>query len=154
MSGELKMKVSDANKNQAESLQGILYDLIDLALQTKQAHWNVVGPRFPVLHEMLDTMTAGFHLNADRVAERINALGLWPSGQAGAVSSKSALSPLPEGPQAGEAVVEGLSARISAVADSTRKRAAKIDDVVTEGILLDIVEEMEKQRWMLNVQGM
>ena len=30
----------------AETLQDTLADLIDLSLTAKQAHWNIVGPRF------------------------------------------------------------------------------------------------------------
>ena len=42
----------------AGNLQRALVDLIELHLQGKQAHWNVVGPNFRDLHLVLDEVVS------------------------------------------------------------------------------------------------
>ncbi len=37
-----------------EALQETLVDLVGLSLMAKQAHWNIVGPRFRSIHLQLD----------------------------------------------------------------------------------------------------
>ncbi|MGO3320843.1 MAG: Dps family protein, partial [Microbacterium gubbeenense] len=58
----------------------MLVDLIELSLQGKQAHWNVVGPNFIGVHEMLDPEVEAIRANGNAVAERIAALGGEPVG--------------------------------------------------------------------------
>jgi starvation-inducible DNA-binding protein len=43
-----------ANKQLSENLQAVLVDLIELHIQGKQAHWNVVGINFRDTHFILD----------------------------------------------------------------------------------------------------
>ena len=40
-----------------ELLQNRLHALNDLQLTLKHAHWNVIGPHFIAVHEMLDPVT-------------------------------------------------------------------------------------------------
>ena len=61
---------SNARKTSIEILNARLAEAIDLALLTKQAHWNIKGPRFIALHEMLDTFRADLDVHVDTIAER------------------------------------------------------------------------------------
>lgn len=67
------------NTGDAEKLATILQErlasLIDLSLILKHVHWNVVGPGFISVHEMMDAQTAQTRDMVDEVAERISTLG-------------------------------------------------------------------------------
>ncbi|CAN5239490.1 DNA starvation/stationary phase protection protein [soil metagenome] len=69
----------------ATLLQDRLNALTDLHLTLKHVHWNVVGPHFIAVHEMLDPQVAAVRLMADAVAERIATLGGEPIGVPGAL---------------------------------------------------------------------
>lgn len=70
-----------------DRLQQRLVALIDLELTLKHIHWNVVGPNFIGVHEMLDPQVAAVRLMVDEVAERIATLGGSPVGTPGYVST-------------------------------------------------------------------
>lgn len=76
------MDRDDAEKVIA-GLSDRLLALIDLELTLKHIHWNVVGPNFIAVHEMLDPQYAAVSAMADAVAERIAALGGSPNGLPG-----------------------------------------------------------------------
>ena len=78
------MSEGDAQKV-IDRLQQRLVALVDLHLTLKHIHWNVVGPNFIGVHEMLDPQTEAVRGFSDDVAERIATLGGQPNGLAGAV---------------------------------------------------------------------
>ena len=58
-----------------EVLKDRMIALVDLGLTLKHIHWNVVGPHFVAVHEMLDPQHAAVQEMVDKVAERIATLG-------------------------------------------------------------------------------
>ena len=69
----------------AEILQQRLHALNDLHLTLKHVHWNVVGPHFIGVHEMLDPQVDAVRAMVDQIAERIATLGVVPVGTPGAL---------------------------------------------------------------------
>src|ERR1700754_5205118 len=69
----------------AEILQKQLSRYNDLHLTLKHVHWNVVGPNFIGVHEMIDPQVDLVLGYADEAAERIAALGRSPLGTPGAI---------------------------------------------------------------------
>ncbi|HET7740426.1 MAG TPA: ferritin-like domain-containing protein, partial [Mycobacterium sp.] len=50
----VEVREFDAPSSLPQNLQKVLVDLIELHLQGKQAHWNLVGTNFRDLHLQLD----------------------------------------------------------------------------------------------------
>lgn len=70
----------------AKVLQERLNALNDLALTLKHAHWNVVGPHFIAVHQMIDPQVVDVRMMVDETAERIATLGIAPLGTPSAVA--------------------------------------------------------------------
>jgi starvation-inducible DNA-binding protein len=66
-----------------EALQLRLHALNDLQLTLKHVHWNVVGPHFIGVHEMLDPQIEAVRGMVDETAERMATLGVAPVGTPG-----------------------------------------------------------------------
>ena len=90
---------NDLNSNAKSVSIGILNarlaDAIDLALLTKQAHWNIKGPQFIALHEMIDGFRTELDDHVDTMAERAVQLGGTALGTTQAVAGSTTLAPYP-----------------------------------------------------------
>jgi hypothetical protein len=64
----------------ATVLQDRLTMTLDLHLTLKHVHWNVVGPNFIAVHEMLDPQVDAVRAMSDAIAERIATHGYEPMG--------------------------------------------------------------------------
>jgi starvation-inducible DNA-binding protein len=136
---------------EADALQATLVELIDLSLQAKQAHWNVVGPSFKPVHEFLDELADAYRDWYDTVAERLTAIGTSPDGRAETVVASTPLAALSAGPIVDQAALAAFDERVTLVASNVRRRADDLGelDLATQDVFIEIVRGLEKQRWML-----
>src|SRR5215211_4500014 len=75
----------DAARTIIDLLQSRLHAANDLQLTLKHVHWNVVGPHFIAVHQMIDPQVDAVRAMADTLAERIATLGGAPRGTPGAL---------------------------------------------------------------------
>jgi starvation-inducible DNA-binding protein len=135
-------------------LQESLVDLIDLALLSKQAHWNVVGSNFRSVHLQLDELVATARQYVDQVAERASAIGVSPTGTAGTVAKDSGLPDYPTGWQTDKDTIRHLVNTLGTVAERLRPRIEKTEsaDPVTQDLLIEVAQAIEEAHWMWQAQ--
>lgn len=139
----------------AEKVIGILDDrmvaLIDLSLTLKHIHWNVVGPNFIGVHEMLDPQVDTVREMADTVAERIATLGGVPVGTPKSLTERRSW----EDYSLGKAlVVEHLAALdvvYTGLNRDHRDAIAELSelDPVSEDILTGHLADLEQFQWFV-----
>ena len=144
-----------ARETAGEALQSTLVDLIGLSLIGKQAHWNIVGPRFRSIHLQLDEVVATARTFSDTVAERSAALGLPPDGRPETIAAAYTLPGSKNGWIKDDEVVRLVAETLEAAIGRLRERieATEKADPVTQDLLIGITAELEKQRWMFEAEN-
>jgi starvation-inducible DNA-binding protein len=134
-----------ARKKIADSLGEILSATYSLLVKTHVHHWNVVGPLFHSLHEMLEAQYIKLFEATDLFAERIRALGF--------PTPVPSISVQPAAREMGaEEIVEDLIGDHEATVRVMRQAALNADDqkdIVTHDMLVARMEWHEKTIWML-----
>lgn len=140
-----------ASAELAADLQAVLVDLIELQLQTKQAHWTVVGPGFRALHLHLDEIVDTARGHADAVAERMRALQASPDGRSDTVCQQSRLAAFPAGTQPVPNVTDVIADRVATAVATARQFRDRIDaeDPATTDLMHALIQDLEKHHWML-----
>ncbi|MFG2126788.1 Dps family protein [Streptomyces sp. NPDC048751] len=145
----------EARKVTGDALQSTLVDLLGLSLIGKQAHWNIVGPRFRSIHLQLDEVVSTARSYADTVAERSSALGLPPDGRPETIASAFTLPSPKDGWLRDSDVVQVIAETLNAAIGRLRERidATEKADPVTQDLLIGITADLEKQRWMFEAEN-
>lgn len=137
------------------ALQQITVDLIELHLQGKQAHWNVVGHNFRDLHLQLDQIVDDAREATDTIAERLRALQAVPDGRSDTVAATTTLPPFPKEEQSVPTVVDLITTRLRAAIDTVRTVHDRVDseDPSTADLLHAIIDCLEKHAWMVSAEN-
>ena len=154
-SNDLPLQTRDA---MARLLNARLADTIDLALQIKQAHWNVKGPSFIALHQLFDKLHDEAEAYYDDIAERITALGGTAFGTTKTVAEKTTLPAYPTDIVDGHEHVKALASSYAALGKSVRAgidTAAGAGDADTADLFTGMSRGLDKTLWFLeaHLQG-
>lgn len=137
------------------NLQKVLVDLIELHLQGKQAHWNVVGANFRDLHLQLDELVDFAREGSDTIAERIRALDGVADGRSDTVAATTSLPQLPADEHDTADVVDLIATRVYAAVGTMRAVHDAIDaeDPSTADILHQLIDGLEKLSWLIKSEN-
>ncbi|MCG7593450.1 DNA starvation/stationary phase protection protein [Mycobacterium sp. PSTR-4-N] len=144
-----------ASSDLSAALQRVLVDVIELHLQGKQAHWNVVGTNFRDLHLQLDEVVDFAREASDTIAERMRALDAVPDGRSDTVASTTSLPEFPAFEHGSAEVVDLVTTRIYAVVATLRDvhDAVDAEDASTADILHQLIDGLEKLAWLLKSEN-
>ena len=139
----------------ADHLQAVLTDLIELHLQGKQAHWNVVGKNFRDLHLQLDEVVEAARGFSDEIAERMRALFITPDGRSSSVSKQTSLPPYPEGEVDTSETIDLITQRIYAACKTMRDVHDQVDDEdpTSADLLHGVLTRLEQLAWMVSAEN-
>ena len=132
-------------------LQERLTALIDLSLTLKHVHWNVVGPTFIGVHQMLDPQVDAAREMSDDVAERIAALGGEPQGTPGFIATHRSWDDYSIGRDVTLAHLGALDLVYAGVITDHRAAIEEFDDLdlVSQDMLIDQTEQLEQFQWFV-----
>jgi starvation-inducible DNA-binding protein len=142
---------TEASTTTIDLLQHRLAAYNDLHLTLKHVHWNVVGPNFISVHEMLDPQVELVRGYADEVAERIATMGGSPAGTTGDIVKIRDWDDYDLRRDTVPAHLAALDLVYRGVVTSNRDAIATVGelDPVTEDLLIGQTAELEKFQWFV-----
>ena len=150
-SPEIGLK-SNTKSTVIDLLNARLADAIDLSLVTKQAHWNLKGPNFIAVHEMLDDFRATLDTHTDTIAERVAQLDGIALGTTQTVAKATTLKPYPTDIRKVADHLNALVERYAALSKMAREgidAADEAGDADSADILTAFSRDLDKSLWFL-----
>ena len=153
--GDSEITAFQASPELAGNLQRALVDLIELHLQGKQAHWNVVGTNFRDLHLQLDELVDFARVGSDTIAERLRALDAVADGRSDTVVATTTLPQLPAYEISTADAVDLITTRVYAAVDTLRAVHDDVDaeDPTSADILHQLIDGLEKLAWLIKSEN-
>jgi starvation-inducible DNA-binding protein len=150
-----KYTIPGLSTAEGEKLAGILQErlnaLIDLHLTLKHVHWNVVGPHFIAVHEMIDPHVDEVIAMVDETAERIATLGASPMGTPGAIVKGRSWDDYSLGRATTNEHLGALDEVYVNLLEDHRKAHAAVEelDPVSEDMIISQLRQLELFHWFV-----
>jgi starvation-inducible DNA-binding protein len=146
--------LSDEQRTEVVKLLHILLaDEYVLYTKTRNYHWNVVGPQFTQLHTFFETQYNALNLVVDEVAERVRALGSFSHGTLSEFARHTRLQEepgqYPSAPEMLRRLLTDHETIIRNVRCDAERCVDQYHDAGTSDFLVGLMEQHEKQAWML-----
>lgn len=144
------LEAADAQRV-VDTLQHRLTALIDLQLTLKHIHWNVVGPTFIGVHEMLDPQVDAVREFTDEIAERIATMGAEPVGTPGFVAKHRGWDDYELWRAGTNQHLAALDLVYNGVISDHRKAIHEFDelDLVSQDMLIAQTDKLELFQWFV-----
>lgn len=125
---------------------------IQLQLALKQAHWNIKGPSFIGIHELLDDVRGRVDEHVDTIAERIVIMGGTADGTLEAVGKNGTLDAYPADAVHQDTHIDELKKRMVqfvSLAHEGIKQAGDAGDEETADLYTAVSREVSKDAWFI-----
>lgn len=136
-------------------LNQTLANLIDLYLQTKQAHWNIKGQGFMSMHKLLDEVAEAVENELDTVAERVTALGGTALGTLQTVGTGTQLRVYPTNIITIPEHLEHLTHNYAILGESVRNdihETGELGEMATNDVYIELSRLLDKSLWLLEAE--
>lgn len=125
---------------------------IQLQLALKQAHWNIKGPSFIGIHELLDEVRARMDEHVDTIAERCVVLGGTADGTLDGVEANGKLDAYPRDAVHQDQHIDELKKRLvqySTLLHEGIKEVSDAGDEETADLFTGVSRSVSKDAWFL-----
>ncbi|KQI70149.1 DNA-binding protein [Loktanella sp. 3ANDIMAR09] len=133
-----------------------LVEMQALNMAVKQAHWNLKGPGFIGVHELLDDVAARLRDGIDTIAERTVILGGYARGTLEVAADKAKMTAYPVELTDLKDHVAELKSRFLSVGEQIRAAASAAEeagDGDTEDLFVEISRTLDKDAWFIGANS-